>query len=142
MNSIENKQRGGVAAFVVVGVVLTALLAGGIYLSKNQGRTAVAGDSTTVNTPVKVTDTDKKQNDTPASTQNTPASTPSPSPTQNNPQNTAASQPSGIANTGPTAIASTGPGDVLISTIAISVLVASMSAYRMSIQRIRTAALK
>lgn len=37
---MNNKQTGGIVSFVVVGVVLAGLLAGALYLSKQQGREA------------------------------------------------------------------------------------------------------
>ena len=156
MSNRVNGQSGGILVFVLVGMVLTALLAGGIYASKNQGRAAVVNQPTAVTTEPKAPNTTKPdaspapttpKKDAPTQTTPQPAApsnpTPTPKPTPA-PSTTAPapSQPSGIANTGPSSIASTGPEDVLFTVVALSVIAATASAYRLSVQRMRLAALK
>jgi len=152
MNNQSDSQRGGILAFLLVGVLLTVLLAGGIYASKNQGRNAATQPVSTNTQP----DTSKKDAGTTTKDQSkTPAedmakkpdqATPKPAtpttPAPSTPKPTTSPQPSGIANTGPSEIASTGPTDTLLSIVALALTAGGASAYRRSVQRMRLAALK
>jgi hypothetical protein len=128
-----NKQRGGIVSFVVVGVVLAGLLAGGLYLSKQQGREA----RTDVPAPqVAERDTDREEPASPTVRDETrPAETSEGA--QNSGRDTApaTSQPSGtgttrtdqrtdqrtdhVANTGPSDIPATGPAETMVTVIAL-----------------------
>jgi type IV secretory pathway VirB10-like protein len=110
---MKSNQRGGVISFVIVALALTGLLAGGLYLSKNQGRVARDTDTSTPQiSPVKKDETSKKTEEkTPEETK--PATT-TPAPTT--PTNR-------VANTGPSeALPVTGPGDVAIITLGLGTL--------------------
>ena len=154
MSDRQYNQHGGVLVFVLVGVVLTALLAGGIYVSKNQGRAAVVNPAPITSTPEpKKPIAEMNKNDTPqqAPKKDAPATPQQNAPKQTTPPANTTPQPTtGIANTGPSAIAttgpsalpSTGPNDALFSVVVLGVLAATVTAYRLSSQRMHAAALK
>ena len=87
---MKNKQAGGIVSFIIVTVALAGLLAGGLYLSKQQGRTARDNDTST---PQVATNNGNEQNnatnqqgkgDSDAKEeQDKPADTPAPAPQQN-----------------------------------------------------------
>lgn len=153
------RERGGILAAVVVGVVLCALLAGAIATSKNQGRHAsTAQTATTVksddktgtqkqpelapikeNTATKDTKDDKNtgSTDTKKPEQPTPQQTTPPAKTPPTPQPTHQ-----VANTGPSDIATTGPGDVIFTAISLAALTAAITAYRRSHTNLVTRALR
>lgn len=151
------RERGGILAAVVVGVVLVALLSGAIALSKNQGRQASTNQSVSVKTDDNATT--QKQSE-PQSTQHkdnsgnasdtakpeTPKAQPSTPAQPSAPQNTAPPAPkpqdSHIATTGPSDIATTGPGDVLFTTLALAALTATATAYWRSRRQMLARALR
>ena len=62
---MRNKQAGGIVSFIIVAVALAGLLAGGLYLSKQQGRAARENDTSTpqVSTTDTREKTDEKKNE-------------------------------------------------------------------------------
>ena len=133
---MKNKQAGGIVSFIIVAVALAGLLAGGLYLSKQQWRTARDNDTSTPqvstnqnNDQAKKTDEQKddtsgagdRQND-PAPQQNTQGST---GQNQNQPAPTTPAPGSDrVANTGPSAeLPSTGPTETAAVSLALGVLV-------------------
>lgn len=117
---MNSNQRGGIVSFVVVSLALVGLLAGGLYLSKSQARTA----RDTAGAPQVATqqaDDTKKQAETPPKTDDAkkePAKPESPKPqdTQNTNRDAPATLPGNrVANTGPSGdIPATGPADTAL----------------------------
>jgi len=146
MTSQKNGQRGGILTFVLIGVGLLLLLAGGIYVSKNQARHAA---TTGAPTP-QITQSPEQKGEN--KDEKKDADKPAPKPEQSQPstrgeQTPPAQQPStgtqpNIANTGPSAIASTGPTETLITAVALGAVVAGLGVYFRSNGRVRHAALK
>lgn len=106
-----NSERGGVVSFIVVGLVLVGLLAGGVTLIKNRA-------DKIANTPPETTQTaaDTKQ---PASSteESAPKATPQPATTTPAPTPDTASPVLGAE------IASTGPTETLTATLVLGLLV-------------------
>lgn len=135
-------QRGGIVVFGIVTLVLVGLLAGGLYVSKQQARTARETDTTTpqVSAPAATkktseetkkdatpttpdsqtaTTTPQPASTTPASTATTPAAT---STTPATPTTTTEST-TRVASAGPSApLPATGPKDVALITVGLGVL--------------------
>ena len=151
MNIQLQKQRGGILAFVLVGVVLAVLLGGGIYLSKNHGRQAALAP--TADTPPATTseqkEPDTNQPDTSSASQNNTSdaqnqqqSQPQQNTQNSNNQRSTQPAPNSVASTGPSTIASTGPTDGVVAIVALTALTAGVSTYRRSLTRMRSAALR
>lgn len=153
-----SNQRGGIVSFGIVAVVLVGLLAGGLFLSKNQARVARDTDTTTpqVATPKtsdkSTKDATKSDNESPASTAEpkpaTPAAEPAPTvapaaqpvltPTPATPAATTQ-----VASTGPSAeLPATGPADAAIVTLALSALAFTGYRLRESRRGVQRAALR
>jgi cytoskeletal protein RodZ len=107
---MSNKQRGGVAVFVIVALVMAGLLLGGLYLSKHTAR--IAHDTNTTKPQVATKDENKSKT-TPA-----PEKT---SPTTKAPVTSAPEQQTKVPTT-PAPIAATGPTDTLATIVALSAL--------------------
>lgn len=127
---MKNNQAGGIVGFVVIGLVLVSLLAGGLYVSKTQGRQARENDTSTpqVAAPQKPKETTK-----PAPKQQTPHSTDqkgktapagnTSQPAQNSTTRPAPQPTNQVATTGPSDdIPSTGPGETAATVLMLSVL--------------------
>jgi len=147
MGQRQSNQFGGVAVFIVVGVVLAALLGGGIYLSKQQGRSARLAGAPTNGQQTPETE-NQPQEGSPSPEQTQP---PVPNPSeQNPPQNQPQNPPSGgtqnpspaLPGTGPTHIAETGPSDMLVPLAGLSLGAAGVVSYRRSRARLVRSALK
>lgn len=139
---MKSKQAGGIVSFIIVAVALAGLLAGGLYLSKNQGRTARDNDTSTpqVATPNQEEQKPQDQQATPKEGEQAAPATPSTPPTNNNqnqqatPQQPAPStsqpQRDRVANTGPSEeLPATGPGETAAVTLAVSIL--AFTGYRL-----------
>lgn len=116
------QERGGVVSFIIITLALAGLLAGGLYLSKHQARVARdTGSSTaTVSEPETSGETGTAESgnetsagsDTSSSTSQTPAA--------------GTGHTSSVATTGPSTVAASGPTDVLVTTIGLMVLTATV----------------
>lgn len=117
MNTRDN-QRGGIVVFAVVGVLLVGLLAGALYVSKQQAETAKDGASApiAIDTEKEATESGKGTEGTPkGAEQDKPASTPG---TTQQPRSSAPTTPGSSAQTGPrvSSVATSGPSEPLPST--------------------------
>lgn len=127
-----HNQRGGIVSFGIVTLVLLGLLAGGLYMSKNQARVARDTDTTTpqVSAPQKDTDNDKEATPTETKPAETPAKKPAAQAPAAAPAPTPAASPSAttastsrVASTGPSApLPATGPADTALVTFGLSIL--------------------
>lgn len=150
---MRNKQAGGIVSFIIVAVALAGLLAGGLYLSKQQGRTARDADTSTP----EVTTTEQKGTENteeeaakptpeanagtaqnqPQSTPNTPPNQRTTPPTSNNPRTDR------VASTGPSeAIPSTGPTETIAVSLGLGTLVFTVYRFTQSRRALRTSALR
>ena len=137
---MKNKQAGGIVSFIIVTVALAGLLAGGLYLSKQQGRTARDNDTSTPqvatnngNEPNNATNQQGKGDSDAKEEQDKPADTPAPAPQQNTQGTGNQNQPAPststpgsdrVANTGPSEqLPSTGPGETAAVSLALGSLV-------------------
>lgn len=149
---MQSNQRGGIASFIVVTLVLVGLLAGGLYLSKTQARQArdTAGSSGQV-----AEEAPKKSAETPADDTSgeqgttTEESTPSASKPEQGSETPAAkpapAAPSTnrVANTGPSeSIPATGSGDVFAYLVGLVALVYTSYQLVQSRRLVRENALK
>jgi hypothetical protein len=117
----QTKQSGSVASFLVVGLVLVALVGGGIYLLKHRSDTnsiKVAKTSTLPSASVSTTVTPKK------SSKPSPHSTPIPTPVIKTTQPAAKSS----APT-PATMPVTGPSDLMPAGIVMAILVSSAASF-------------
>lgn len=157
---MKSKQAGGIVSFIIVAVALAGLLAGGLYLSKQQGRTARDNDTTT---PQVTTTEGSEQSNEEKGTENTeegaaeqPAQT-NTGTAQNQPQatpNTSAGRGSAtpsngsartdrVATTGPSeSIPSTGPTETVAVTLGLAALVFTGYRFAQSRRALRASALR
>lgn len=116
MNTRDN-QRGGIVVFAVVGVLLAGLLAGALYVGRQQSEVAKAPTPIAIDTEKEATETGKGVESAPkGEEQDKPASTPG---TTQQPRPSApATTPGSSAQTGPrvSSVATTGPSEPLPST--------------------------
>lgn len=132
---MKNKQAGGIVSFIIVALVLAGLLAGGLYLSKYQGRVTRENDTRTPQVTTQNEDENKQENPGASGSNNEETGTASPStppanqpaPQQPAPRQPAPSTPQPqrdrVANTGPSdTLPATGPGETAAVTLAVSVL--------------------
>lgn len=145
---MKDNQAGGIVSFVVVGLVLVGLLAGGLYYSKYQGRQARNNETSTPQ--VTTTTSDKKDEAKPenmagqtpqptspsGSNQTAPKATPQPTP--------APAQPTDrVATTGPSEdIPSTGPRETSAVVLVVSLLTFAATAFVHSRRQLRTTSLR
>jgi FtsZ-interacting cell division protein ZipA len=151
---MQNKQAGGIVSFIIVLVALAGLLAGGLYLSKQQGRTARDNDTSTPQVATNQNEDERQdqqqgaQNRDNGTEQETPApaapqqntQTP-PTNQQNQRQNQPQTSPSTtspgadrVANTGPSdTLPSTGPSETVAVTLGLFALV--FTGYRLAQSR-------
>jgi len=156
MQTDSGRQTGNVIAFIIVGIALAGLLAGGIYISKQQGRVASRTDTVSVDTSGESSKTGEEKTQegaTPPAQQ--PAQTPQ-QPAQTTPQPQSAppvatTGPSGdasstpqpqVPHTGPSSIASTGPADGVLPAITFGLLTIGLLSYLRSSRTYRSTALK
>ena len=145
MQNATRRQAGGIIVFLLIGLVLAALLGGGIYFSKQQGRVASRTDTVATDTTLDAAEsgTNKESNaDTPSqSSPNTSQpETSTPAPTAPAPTSATGSQ--AVPSTGPSDIAATGPSDVIVPMLALSLLAGGLISYYRSAIAVRTQALK
>lgn len=132
---MKNNQAGGIVSFVVIGLILVGLLAGGLYFSKSQGRVARENDTTTsqVATEQKAEETTKPEakEETPRATEQQGQTAPTGSTTQPAQNNTsrpsanpqAPSDTNRVATTGPSdTLPATGPGETFATIMALAIL--------------------
>lgn len=151
MQTDSGRQSGNVIAFIIVGIALAALLAGGIYASKQQGRVASRADTVAVNTEDSSKNESEAQEkseapkDESSQSQNTQQSqNPAPAAPANNNSNSgsgSASQPQ-VPHTGPSSIASTGPEDGILPAVTFGLLTIGVISYVRSQRSLRSSALK
>ena len=118
---MKSKQAGGIVSFIIVAVALAGLLAGGLYLSKQQGRTARDNDTSTPQ--VTTTEGNERSNEE-KGTDTTEEGAADQSPqsntgtTQDQPQTAPAGRGSAAPNSNSRTdrVASTGPSETLPST--------------------------
>lgn len=151
MQTDSGRQSGNVIAFIIVGIALAALLAGGIYASKQQGRVASRADTVAVNTEDSSKNESENQEkseapkDESSQSQNTQQSqNPAPAAPANNnsTSGSGASSQGEMPHTGPSTIASTGPADGLVATAALGLLTVGTISYVRSQRSFRSSALK
>ena len=148
-----NNQRGGIVSFVVVGVVLAGLLAGALYLSKQQGREART-DTPAPQIAERNTDTQKAPAEKPAEKKENPQTN---NETSNGGQSNGSSndrstsqtgdQTPGstdrVANTGPSSdIPSTGPVETVATVIALTGMTFALYRHGSSRRDLRHSALR
>ncbi|MDB5184124.1 MAG: hypothetical protein JWO07_805 [Candidatus Saccharibacteria bacterium] len=135
MNKIRTNQGGSVVSFVVVGVILVGLVAGGIYLLRQRNDNA---DKTPVATTSKAPTTSPSKSAAPSSPAATPAPTKSTQPASQPP----ASNQKAAAGTvtppstpsSPAVIPQTGPSDMIPSGIAFAALLGATVAFSQSVR--------
>ena len=126
MNQVRTNQGGSVVSFVIIGVVLVALVAGGVYLLRHQDGT---------NTPDSTKTSTVSPSASPSvSTNQGSVTTPTPSKSvQPSPHASPTATPSAPA---PNDMPKTGPSDLLPGGLIAAILVGSMVAFSQS-QRAR-----
>ena len=117
MSEARTNQGGSVVSFVVVGIVLVALAAGGIYLLKHRAGDSSSHVAKTSMSPSPVSSGSVSPNSSSVAPSPQPSSTPSPSPS---------SKPS--ASPSPT-IPKTGPSDLLPSGLVAATVIGSLVAF-------------
>lgn len=119
MSQMRTNQGGSVASFVIVGIVLVALVAGGIYTLRHRTATDTpTGVGTNSPAPSPVSSDSKAP---------TPSKSASPSPSAS-PQPTESPAPTPA----PTDMPATGPSDLLSSGIIGAILIGSLTSYAQS----------
>ena len=122
MSQARTNQGGSVVSFVVVGIVLVALVAGGIYVLQHRSGTDSTEVTKTSNSPAP---------STAAPSGNTPAPTPSSSvqPVPSSPK-----APDMTSEPTPASMPATGPSDILPGGIMVAILLGLVVAYMQSRQ--------
>lgn len=156
---MRNKQAGGIVSFIIVAVALAGLLAGGLYLSKQQGRAARENDTSTpqVSTTDTKEKTDEKKNESGAERdeaqqapqgnsetrqeQSRPATNDTPSGGATTPNN-GNTRTDRVATTGPSTVPSTGPTETAIVSLALGVIVFTAYRFVQSRRTLRASALR
>ena len=151
---MRNKQAGGIVSFIIVAVALAGLLAGGLYLSKQQGRTARDNDTSTPQVSITETkDKTEEQKSTPPADQEESQQAPQgstgsrqeqPRPTTNNATNgtsTPNNRTDRVATTGPSTVPSTGPTETVVVSLALGVIVFTSYRFVQSRRTLRASAL-
>jgi len=147
----RDNQRGGIVVFAVIGVLLVGLLAGALYVGKQQAELAKKGAPA----PIAV-DTEKEATEAAKGTEETPkeeaGTKPTPAPAKPSPQTQAPATPANpapaaprvatVPNSGPSEpLPSTGPADVFLSIGVIMAISFIGLAFIQSNLRLRRSAL-
>ena len=156
---IRQEEQGGIGVFVVVGALLTALLVGGLFIAKQQGKQAydTAGQSTAQNQSTTTTSTaaDDSASDSDdqtidggsatsetSQTTETTASTSSSNSTPEQSSHVAVTGPSDDGGATPGNVPSTGPEDTLAIVAVLSLGVVGTMSYVRSRRSFHASALK
>lgn len=135
---MQSRQSGGIVTFAIVAVVLAGLLAGGLYMSKQQGRVATNGGPTqsqpAPNDQTARPETAKQNNGAPAAPAKPSEPEQSkPAPSTQPPQTSSTSTSQPVASTGPTEVPSTGPTETALVSGVFGVL--AFAGYRLAVSR-------
>ena len=114
--SKRTNQGGSVISFVIVGVVLASVVAGGVYLVNQRNKQNTTKQPTT-----------SQPSTTPQGANNKPASQPTPTPANNPSSSTPTSGPQPQPTNGH--LPTSGPNDALFQLFALSILVGLATAY-------------
>ncbi len=118
-NQMQTRQSGSVVSFLLVGVVLVGLVAGGIYVLQKRSNDTPPDSPATTHKPAEPSSTsDKKPEKTPAKT--SPSSTPKQTPSKS-------AAPSPVP--GAATIPDTGPSDIIPAGTMFAVLFGTTIAY-------------
>lgn len=156
---MKSKQAGGIVSFIIVAVALAGLLAGGLYLSKQQGRTARDNDTSAPKVATsedKQQATDEKDSEAPKEGSAQQAPQAKPGTAQNQPQaaqnnagsrgavtpNSSSTRTDRVANTGPSSVPSTGPTETAAVGLALGALVFTGYRFAQSRRSLRDSALR
>ena len=157
---MKSKQAGGIVSFIIVAVALTGLLAGGLYLSKQQGRTARESDTSTPqvttvqgdnkqNTEEKGSNATEEETAQPAPQTNSGTAQNQPQPAPSNSGNRGAATPNStntrtdrVATTGPSSVPATGPTETAAVGLGLGALVFTGYRFAQSRRALRTSALR
>ena len=154
---MKNKQAGGIVSFIIVAVALAGLLAGGLYLSKHQGRVARDTDTSVPQVTTKKSNEqatkekseDKTKDSAPQQQSSTgtaqtqqPAATPSTSGGGTPTSGSSSGRTDRVANTGPSSVPSTGPTETLAVSLALGALVFTGYRFLQSWHAFRNSALR
>lgn len=136
----NHREQGGVIAYIIVGVVLLGLLAGGVYLAKQQAR--IARDSGEPGTQAPAETQNGQEERQPPETQQPgeqdEETTPAPAPRDDETETGNGAAPvtpsdgdddAAMPTTGPNNIAATGPEDFVASLVAVAVIGGASTAY-------------
>ncbi len=131
----RTKQGGSVLSFIIVGIVLLAALAGGVYWYRQVFVPHTAPEvSTKPASPSDTSDSTKNSN----SSQSSDQSKPKPSDSSSNSTNSAPSQPATPAPQPSSQLPKTGPADTIATMLILGVLTAATAAYGQSRRILRS----
>lgn len=149
---MQSKQAGGIVSFIIVAVALAGLLAGGLYLSKQQGRSARNNDTSTpqvseVKNDQKKTEESEAQNDATPPVKTAPTTSGAPRSDAPTPVTTQAGRTSSTTNrvaaTGPSGtLPATGPAETSAAIFIITILAFVGYRHVQSRRDVRRAALR
>ena len=122
MNS-HKQERGGVVSFIIITLALAGLLAGGLYLSKHQARSART-DNVPAVTVTEPTNSSEEKGETNSATQQKSDA--------KDTSSNSTGHTSSVATTGPSTVAASGPSDVFVTGAGLMVLTGSLYAFSSS----------
>lgn len=138
--NVSQKEQGGVLSFIIIGLVLTVLLVGGVLLAKQQARLA-RSDTGTSTTQDLSNDTSAPADETPQSdnpaTGGTSSGDSSDSTGLGDNNSLPTSGPSGVDT-----IPSAGPANIMAGAVGLGAATAGVYMYVQSSRRVRSSALK
>ncbi len=120
-----HRQAGSLMSFIAVGIVLLALVVGGVYVVKQRGQVGSGENGGEITAPVEQPVENQPADEQPAENQPNQTEQPQaqPQPAPQSPQPTPSQAPAQTPNTGPSSVAATGPQETLmISTLGVIVL--------------------
>lgn len=123
-----DKQRGSVASFLVVGLVLVGLVLGSVYALRHQNSSQQTGSKIASSETNKVAVSVNNESGKKSSTNKTPAETPK-SDTSKSANSSAQYQSAGAKSTQANVLPQTGPADNLASIAALTILAGSVGYY-------------